>query len=105
MDREMKGEKLDGNLVKGFGMLRKASIMDGTIFVEIRRTPIGDGNMRAGNFDENEIAVEIRRTPIGDGNFHPNRRAYNNAVCRNKKNPDRGRKLAPSVGYFLSLLW
>ena len=23
MDREMKGEPLDGNLVKGFGMLRK----------------------------------------------------------------------------------
>ena len=25
MDRKMKGEKLDGNLEKGFGMLRKAS--------------------------------------------------------------------------------
>ena len=25
MDRKMKGEKLDGNLEEGFGMLRKAS--------------------------------------------------------------------------------
>ena len=36
--------------------------------------------------------VEIRRTPIGDGNYSRNTDTDKSKYSRNKKNPDRGRK-------------
>ena len=65
------------------------------ILVEIRRTPIGDGNKNIKLFFPAFHLVEIRRTPIGDGNATLNWHS-SHIYSRNKKNPDRGRKLVGS---------
>ena len=67
------------------------------LVVEIRRTPIGDGNEPQINESIYAVGVEIRRTPIGDGNQLANIPDIRFYFGRNKKNPDRGRKLWLSV--------
>ena len=70
-----------------------------SVYVEIRRTPIGDGNLYFPVFLSLKSDVEIRRTPIGDGNQFVSPRVYVFLYLRrNKKNPDRGRK-QPSKYY------
>ena len=61
-------------------------------YVEIRRTPIGDGNEFTPHTISTLFIVEIRRTPIGDGNISLINCFCVINFCRNKKNPDRGRK-------------